>query len=692
MRASRPFSRSVELPAIGVEPPRLDRTLGRAGLLAALAPLVWPALQRVYAATGPLGELVSPWLAPLSLVITALLLGAGLTLARAPRWGRAMLVTGGLGFATVATLGLERAPAPAMMLLIFVVVFGAWIYFSPEAAEPGHTLPNSRLARARMAALGSMCAVLVAVGFRLTQSPWPLAPLLLSQVITLGLCARGVVSLRPRDDAVVGITAAVTVGGALALRQLPELAAFALLATPAVLVFALGRRMERDPLRREGLGDLLFHEPARLLVASFLIAGLAGAVTLTLPSTSAGDAVSLLDAAFTAFSAVCVTGLAVLDTGRDFSRAGQGVIMLLIQLGGLGIMTFSTIAMVLLGQRLTIRQESAVAELIGSDRRASLVSALRRVFVITAICEAAGAVTLAALFRAHGDAWGMALWRGLFTSVSAYCNAGFALQSDSLVAYQNSPLILHCVGALVILGGLGPAVVAALPLALRRRPLDLYVRVALLSAVVLLVVPATLLAALEWNHSLAELSVPARLHNAWFQSLTTRTAGFNSVDFAAMTPASQTLVEALMFIGGSPGSTAGGIKTTTAFVMLLSILAVARGDVAVEWGGWTISRSTVSRAAAVTSLGAASVVLGVFTILLTQELDTGVALFEVVSALGTVGLSIGGTARLDGVGELIIIACMFAGRVAPLTLLLFFSRAGSRRGGWSFPERDISVG
>jgi trk system potassium uptake protein TrkH len=303
------------------------------------------------------------------------------------------------------------------------------------------------------------------------------------------------------------------------------------------------------------------------------------------------------------------------------------------------------------------------------------------------------AIVLGLLFRLHGDGWGEAAWRGLFTAISAYCNAGFALQSDSLIPYQDSGLILHLVALLIILGGLGPVVVAALPriLAREQRP-SLHARIVLLTTAVLLVIPTCLIGALEWNHSLAGLSVPARLHNAWFQSVTTRTAGFNSVDFAALTPATQTLVEALMFIGGSPGSTAGGIKTTTVFVLVFAVVAVVRLRPGVIWGGWRIPHTTIYRAAAVVTLGALSVVFGVFVIQLTQDIDTDMAIFEVVSALGTVGLSTGGTAQLDNVGKVIITVCMFMGRVAPLTVFLIFSRPGVGESAWKYPEQDISVG
>ena len=683
---------------------REERTLGRAGLLAALAPLAVPALTHIAEqAARETGYDALIGVLPLAAVIAMLLVDAALVLARDPQLGRRLLTIGALSFAALATVGLRGHPAKALALLLAVLLFSAWTANAPEAGEPGHTLRGSRTARARMAAVGTVLAGFFMVGFRLTEQPQALVYPLLSLAITLGLTLRALAEGRPGGVGLWTGLAAVLVGtGTLSLAVLlgvhADLTVFALLPIAAGLRLILRRPLRgSEEAANSGWRELFLEQPARLLVGTFLLAGLGGAVILTLPVCAGAGfeapRVMLLDAAFTAFSAVCVTGLAVLDTATDYSTVGQGVILVLIQIGGLGILTFSTAAVVVLGQRLSLREEGVALELLGGDRRSGLDAALRRMLVVTAICEGIGAIALTVLFRVHGDGWLEAGWRGLFTSVSAFCNAGFAIQSDSLIGYRTSPAVLNVVAALIIAGGLGPVVVAALPrlLRTRRRP-SLQVRIALLTALVLLVAPTFLIAALEWNHSLAELGYAARFNNAWFQSVTTRTAGFNSVDFAAMTPATQTLVEALMFIGGSPGSTAGGVKTSTVFVLVLAVAAVTRQQSTVVWGGWQIPHTTIYRAAAVVTLGMLSVLFAVFAIQLTQALDTRTALFEVVSALGTVGLSIGGTAQLDSVGKLIIIVCMFMGRVAPLTLFLIFNRPASDEGSWSFPEQDVTVG
>jgi trk system potassium uptake protein TrkH len=388
-----------------------------------------------------------------------------------------------------------------------------------------------------------------------------------------------------------------------------------------------------------------------------------------------------------------VTGLIVLDTPVDFSGFGQLVILLLIQVGGLGIMTFSTAAMWALGRRMSLRHEGAVASLISTQDRGRLFATAKRILQLTVAVEGAGAVLLSVAFTAHGDGPAMALWRGVFTSISAFCNAGFALQSDSLIPYQQSPLILHTVGVLIVLGGLSPLAALALPVVLRRSPapVSAQARLALTAAGVLLTAGFFFMLAFEWNDSLQGLGVADKLHNAWFQSVTLRTAGFNSVDIARVRSATLILMLLWMFIGGSPGGTAGGVKTTTVAVLALSVVHAIRGQWTLEAFGKKIPERTRTKAAAVVAIAAVSGLTALIAVLLTQGMPTRIAVFEVVSALGTVGLSIGGTAELDGIGKAIIIMCMFIGRVGGLTLLMFLSnrRAPPTLGR---PEEEIDVG
>jgi trk system potassium uptake protein TrkH len=295
--------------------------------------------------------------------------------------------------------------------------------------------------------------------------------------------------------------------------------------------------------------------------------------------------------------------------------------------------------------------------------------------VPTLASESLGAIALAGLFLRAGDSVGQALWRGVFTSISAFCNAGFALQTDSLIPYQSDPLVLHTVGVLIILGGISPmAIFALVPLARRSVvPVLAQAKLALVAAGVLLVGGFVSILAFEWNASLSGLSVLDKLHNAWFQSVSLRTAGFNSVDLTLMHPATLVIAIVWMFIGGSPGGTAGGVKTTTIAILFLSVIQSIRGRTGLEVFGKRIPGKTRARAAAVVAIAACTGTLALVAIFLTQAMPDRVAVFEVFSALGTVGLSIGGTGLLDGVGKLIIIFCMFVGRVGGLSLLMFLS-------------------
>jgi trk system potassium uptake protein TrkH len=664
-------------------------------LVAALAPLAIPALLHLHAlAMLRTGWEVIPELLPLALVAGVLILDGALTFVGSPRAGRPALVLAAGVLAALAIVALRDRPGPALGLLVGGFLLFSWTLAAPEADERVRVrAAASRIATARAAAFGTLAAALAMIGFRLTEVP--LAPLYLiaSLTITAGLALRALGRLqRSRNDVMLGALALASLLGTLALWGNPDLAMLPGMILPLGLIVTL-RQHEQvvDPLHGQGWRELLLEQPARMLVSTFLVGGVAGGVVLTLPICSTGPVVSLIDGLFTSFSAICVTGLAVLDTATVYSRTGQAVILVIIQIGGLGIMSFSTAALVLLGQRMSMRGERAAVELIGGQSRADLSAALQRMLLVTFVAELLGALLLSAAFWRAGDTLALALWRGTFTSISAFCNAGFAIQSDGLIGYQTNQLVLHVISLLIIVGGLGPAVVVALPTSLRTRRFSLHAQIVLITTLLLLVVPTVLIAALEWNQTLAGMTTLDRLTNAWFQSVTTRTAGFNSVDFAQMHPASLMLVDALMFIGGSPGSTAGGVKTTTLFVLIAAIVAVTRQREAVVWGGWRLPPATLYRAAAVVTLGALSVLLAVFLLLLTQPMDLQVALFEAVSALGTVGLSIGGTAMLDSVGKLIIIVCMFMGRVAPLTLFLMFNRASASET-WDYPEQDVSVG
>jgi trk system potassium uptake protein len=621
------------------------------------------------------------------------LLSAGLIIVKQPRPGRALATLGALGLLACAFPRLLNDPALAFaaILLAMTSLAGLWdVLASPATRRP---LLAARAYGAAAAALGFWTAMALLR---------PLHELIEAIPVTAAFLIAGALGLswawaarggQPRRAAILAGCAVMALAVGVTLRDgaWAATAAGALYTLAAVAVLPRARRSGIEPL---AWWEPLLGHPERLLVGTFLALCFTGTILLALPlSAAAHEGIGLLDAAFTSVSAVCVTGLIVRDTPAEFSGFGQGVILALIQVGGLGIMTFSTAVLRVLGRRMSLRTEGAAASLINVRDRGQLAGAARRILVLTFAAEMAGALLLLPRFLAHGDEWPMAVWRAVFTSVSAFCNAGFALQSGNLVPYQTDPIILHAVALLIIAGGLSPVVVYALPDILRRasRPVPVQARLGLAAAAFLLSAGFLFLLIVEWNHALGHLGWMDRLHNAWFQSVTLRTAGFNSVDIALFQPASLSLAILWMFIGGNPGGTAGGIKTTTAAVLLLSVVDVVRGSPRVTVFNRHLSERTRHRAGAVVMLASCTVIAAVLALQLTQAMTGVEVLFEVISALGTVGLSIGATSRLDEAGKMIIAACMFVGRVGGLSLLMFMSRR-SLPAAAARPEEEIDVG
>lgn len=681
------------------EPPRREArprrgegaVSGRAtGFLVGSAPfvallVVGPALR---AGTSP-----SPSTVLVALVASLAQAAGGLLCSRRPPFGR-LLVTSGwlLALAALVPVFLESAALALVAALsaaaFSVVAWGGSLTVTPRL-RPKREGPGGP-------ALGALAgAGLVAVAGLLSGIPLAVAgPVAAVSSTFVGLIVladswRRRPELRPRLLAL----AAAPIGLALLLASAREAAvALGVLAAGLSVVASGLSGLRRSTAGGSGWADTALGDPARTMVLSFLILGLVGGWLLSLPASSSGErGVSIIDGIFTSFSAVCVTGLVVLDTPRAFGPFGQAVILLLIQVGGLGIMAFSTAGFAILGRRLTLKQELAAAALLGTEDQAHLRSLLRDVLSVTVWTEGLGFAALTALFLRAGDPIWMALWRGLFTSISAFCNAGFALQTESLVPYDEDPLVLLTVATLIVVGGLGPFVVVSIGRRVRGESLPLHPRVVVVTSACLVLGGAALIGAQEWSHGLGGLPPFHRVTNALFQSVTLRTAGFNSIDLATLHPATVVLMIALMLVGGSPGSTAGGIKTTTLATMLLVVRAAVRGEEAPRVGGYRLSRGTVQRASAVATISVL-IALGLsITLLLTQQTPGLSTIFEIVSALGTVGLSLGVTGSLDEVGKVVVIAAMFVGRVGPLTLFLFLSGRLSKDPTLP-PERELPAG
>ena len=455
----------------------------------------------------------------------------------------------------------------------------------------------------------------------------------------------------------------------------------------------------------KSLGRLLSRvHPNLLLVGAFAAVIAAGTLLLRSPAALSGRPLSWIDALFTSTSAVCVTGLTVVDTGTRFSTAGQLILLLLIQVGGLGIMTYTTVVILLLGRRPSM-QSRELLEGTFSYRRAGEVPALvRSIFRTTLLFETAGAALLFAGFARHMPP-GRAAYQALFHSVSAFCNAGFSLFSSSLTVYATDPLVSGTVMVLIVCGGLGFVVLrelaAAGPALVGRRKvrLSLHCRTVLVTTACLILAGTAAFVFLEGANVLAGLSWPGRILVALFQAVTPRTAGFNTVDIGLLTNATLLVLLLLMFVGASPGSAGGGVKTTSFSVLL-----------ALAWAKWkareetflfrrTVPAETVARSISIILLSA-FLILGCTLVLSITELR-GVPhpgsrglflayLFEAVSAFGTVGLSMGVTPTLSGAGKAVLILLMFLGRLGPITVAM----AVSRRGGpaFTYPEENLMVG
>ena len=409
-----------------------------------------------------------------------------------------------------------------------------------------------------------------------------------------------------------------------------------------------------------------------------------------------GERLSFLDALFTATSAVCVTGLIVVDTGSHFSRWGQALIMILFQLGGLGILSVGVVLALATGRRIGFSERLRLQAQINALQPGGVLKLLRFLLTTVFVTEAVGALLLYARLR-ETEGPGSGAFYALFHSVSAFNNAGFALYSDSLVGFVADPLVSLTICGLILVGSLGFFVIADLTGRLGNRErvqLSLHTKLVLVSSAALLVLGFVGVLVLEYNNpaTLEPLSLGSKLLASLFQAVTPRTAGFNTLDYAAFGMPTVLLTVLLMFIGANPGSTGGGIKTVTAFVLLGSAWSLIRGEGELDLFGRRIVANTVLRAF-VLALGAGLVVAVALFLLTISEPNLSLRdlIFEAVSAFATVGLSLGITAQLSAVGKSIIITLMFLGRVGLLTaaLALVSERAG---GTLRYPAEDVIVG
>ena len=439
--------------------------------------------------------------------------------------------------------------------------------------------------------------------------------------------------------------------------------------------------------------------PTKIIAVTFLILILTGAFLLTLPvATRDGQGCDFLRALFTATSATCVTGLTPFDTYTQWSGFGQGVLLCLIEVGGLGFMSMATLFVFLLRRRIGLKQRMVMAQALSLNGMEGVVRLQRTVIFGSLSVEALGAAILAAYFTPRFG-FGKALWLGVFHSVSAFCNAGFDVfgflePGASLMTFQNDPLVLLTLGALVVIGGLGFLVWEELAERKPLRRMSVYTRLVLSTTGALLLAGWALTCLLEWNNpdTLGNMPVWEKLLNGFFQSVTLRTAGFAAVDQGKLTEGGKAVSMIIMLIGGSSGSTAGGLKTVTFVVLVLFIWARLRGRSTVCAFRRTIPASQVLDAMTIAMAMLILAMFGAVFICATSPVGFTNALYEAISALATVGLTADTTLRLSVPAQWLIILYMYFGRVGILTISLGFLTGDRAAERFRYAQTSLLIG
>ncbi|MDI7741164.1 TrkH family potassium uptake protein [Lysinibacillus fusiformis] len=436
--------------------------------------------------------------------------------------------------------------------------------------------------------------------------------------------------------------------------------------------------------------------PSKILVLGFALVIFIGAFLLTLPiATANGVSLSFLDALFTATSATCVTGLVVVDTGNTFSMFGEIVILVLIQIGGLGFMTFATFLFTLLGKKISLKERILLKEAYNATSTAGMVKLVKRILLFTVIVEGIGAFLLAMRF-AFDMPFGEAMYFGIFHSVSIFNNAGFDIFGDfnSLTGYVDDPFVVLTICALIIIGGLGFVVINELYEYRETRKLSLHSKVVLTMTIILIAGASILIFLFEYGNdkTLGPLNLGGKILGAVFHGVSPRTAGANTLSMGDLTYATLFLTIFLMFIGGGSGSTAGGIKVTTFAVLMATVVSQLKGKEDVVLFKRRIVEETILKSMTVAVSGMMIVITVTFLLSITEHgHEFMMYLFEATSAFGTVGLSMGLTPELSSFGRILIIITMFIGRLGPLTLGFAITKKQTKEA-YKRPKGNMMIG
>lgn len=426
--------------------------------------------------------------------------------------------------------------------------------------------------------------------------------------------------------------------------------------------------------------------PVRILPITFLFLCIIGGILLFLPISGT---MSFIDALFTAVSGVCVTGLSVSDIATQLTTFGQFILLILIQVGGLGIMTISSVIFLLLGKKMSVAYEKNARSMFDAESKEEIKEALYLIFKYTFLLEFIGFIILFLRFSytQHDIIFGFK--QGIFLTVSAFCNAGYALITDNLIPYNNDLFIILTVAFLIIFGGIAPVIAITLPKFLRREKLSPVITIVFNATIALLFLGTLIFLISEYNGVLSEMNFTDKIMNAFFNSVSARTAGFSTVDLSLIDCGGFLTLVFLMIIGGSPGGTAGGIKTTTFAILIITAVNMFLGKKNIVRNK-EIPTETVYKAISLIFVYLLVLTISIILLITTQSVSHIKLAFEAVSAMGTVGLSMGATNGLDTFGKIVIITTMYIGRVMP-AMIIYYLNSKITEFDLSYPKAKISL-
>jgi trk system potassium uptake protein TrkH len=441
--------------------------------------------------------------------------------------------------------------------------------------------------------------------------------------------------------------------------------------------------------------------PSLYIMLSFFVLILIGSLLLYLPGASKGRQLSYIDALFMSASAICVTGLSVIDIGKELTTFGQMIILALIQIGGIGIMTIAAFFNLLLGSEFSIEEKMEFRGVIGNIPLSDIGRLIKFIFLFTIFSEAIGFIFLFLGFSRYFGINLHSVYLSLFHSVSAFCNAGFSLFSTSLERFSGDIFLNIIFILLIFVGGIGFVVIWDIWRYIKNykeyrhkkvKRISLHSKIALITSISLIFIGAILFAIIEWERALSHFSLQDRLIISFFESATTRTAGFDTISTSLLSNASLLLFMALMIIGASPSSTGGGIKTTTFWVAISTLKSVIQNRWEIEAMGRMVSKEVMNRAIALIMIYIFSIFFFTLIILSIEDMRFVDIIFEVISAIGTVGLSTGITEKLSPASKIILTIAMYIGRIGPLTLIFAMGTSRKRRKRVRYPKEEIIIG